>query len=207
MATVELYPSSGISLVCPLSALEYGSQGKGMVRSMTVKITAGGSQEMDFEDGFESVAAESFRVGPTLHMGLTIRSEIEAISPLVDRLMPMIKLSHCVPGDERDVEIALREALANAVLHGNKQDIQRKVHFSCRIHPGRELSIVIKDEGSGFDPSGVPDPTSVENVLSENGRGIYLMKMLMDEVRFEHGGTEVRLQKGFKRKAGWSFQK
>jgi serine/threonine-protein kinase RsbW len=107
---------------------------------------------MGFNDNFESPAAEPVCIGPTLHVRLTMQSEIDAISPLVDRLMPLIKISRCVSGDERKVEIALREALTNAVLHGNKHDVQEKVHISCCIHPGRELSIVVRDEGSGFDP-------------------------------------------------------
>ena len=55
-------------------------------------------------------------------------------------------------GDECDVEIALREALANAVLHGNRQDAEKKVQINCRIQFGGEVSIIIKDEGKGFDP-------------------------------------------------------
>src|ERR1700676_3184620 len=59
-------------------------------------------------------------------------SEIEAISPLVDRLMPPIRESQCVPGEEQDVELALREALGNAVVRGNQQDPRKKVHIRCR---------------------------------------------------------------------------
>ena len=169
-----------------------------MAGRMTTKIQAERSREMVFKDNFESLAAEPVCIGPTLHVSLTMRSEIEAISQLVDRLMPLIRISHCVSGDERDVEIALREALANAVLHGNRQDIQKKVRISCCVHPGKELSVVVKDEGSGFDPSCVPDPTAVEKIHSENGRGILLMNALMDDVRFEHGGTAVHLYKRFK---------
>jgi serine/threonine-protein kinase RsbW len=158
-----------------------------------MKIQAESSREMVFKDNSESLSAEAVCIGPTLHVSLTMRSEIEAISPLVDRLMPLIKISRCVSGDECNVEIALREALTNAVLHGNMHDIQKKVHLSCCIHPGRELSIVVRDEGSGFDPSEVPNPTAIENLHCEAGRGILLMNVLMDDVRFERGGTEVHL--------------
>jgi len=153
---------------------------------------------MDFKDNFESLVAAPVCVGPTLRVSLTMPSEIDAVSPLVDRLMALIKISQCVSGDERDVEIALREALANAVLHGNRQDTQKKVHVSCCVNPGKELSVVVKDEGSGFDPSGVANPTAVEKIHSENGRGIFLMNAFMDDVRFERGGTEVHLHKRFK---------
>lgn len=169
---------------------------------MILRLTGGRLGELHFQNGIVPEIAKPALAGPVLFVGLTMRSEVNAISPLVDRLMSLIKMSHCVPGDVRDVEIALREALANAVLHGNKEDIKKKVHIDCRVHPGKELSLVIKDEGSGFDPMKVPDPTKAENILSETGRGIHLMRMLMDSVRFDDGGREVRLRKGFKRKLG-----
>lgn len=167
---------------------------------MTARMRADGSREMEFNESCESQVAEPVCMGPTLYVSLTMRSEIDAVSDLVDRLMPLIKISHCVRGDERDVEIAVREALANAVLHGNKLDARKKVHISCCIRPGNDLFIVIRDEGGGFDPSAVPDPTAVENVRLENGRGIFLMNAFMDDVHFEGSGTEVHLYKSFKRR-------
>lgn len=165
---------------------------------MRANVSVGAGRETILQHGFEQKMSEPLRVDPTLYVALTIRSEIQAISPLLDHLMPLIRISHCVPGDECDVEIAIREALANAVLHGNKQDAEKKVHISCRIRPGRGLSIAIKDEGSGFDATHVSDPSTGENLNSEKGRGICLMKAFMDEVRFDACGTEVRLLKGFK---------
>jgi serine/threonine-protein kinase RsbW len=165
---------------------------------MRANVSRGTARETILQDGFEQKIAEPLRVGPTFYVALTMRSEIEAISPLLDRLMPLIRISHCVPGDECDVEIALREALANAVLHGNQQDAEKKVHISCRIRPGRGLTIVIDDQGNGFDATHVSDPTTAENINSEKGRGICLMNAFMDEVHFDRGGTEVRLRKGFK---------
>jgi serine/threonine-protein kinase RsbW len=174
---------------------------------MRANVSVGTTGETILQHGFQQKIAEPCNAGPTLYVALTMRSEIEAISPLVDRLMRLIKAGHCAPGDECDVEIALREALANAVLHGNKQDTRKKVHVSCRIHPGKELSIVVQDEGNGFDPAKIPDPTAVDNIISENGRGIHLMKTFMDAVHFEHGGSEVRLRKGFNGRPGWSIRK
>jgi serine/threonine-protein kinase RsbW len=125
-----------------------------------------------------------------------MRSEINAISGAADWLMTMIQECNCVTGHERAVEIALREALANAVLHGNHQDAEKQIRISCRIQFGGEVSIIVKDEGKGFDPSKVPDPTVIPNLESERGRGIYLMRTLMDEVHFEQGGAEVHMRKG-----------
>jgi len=174
---------------------------------MRAKVSFGTAGETILQRGFEQKIAEPRHAGPTICVSLTMRSEIEAISPLVDRLIALITASHCVSGDDSDVEVALREALANAVLHGNKRDIHKKVHVSCRIRPGKGLSIVIRDEGNGFDLPKIPDPTAVDNVNSGNGRGIRLMKLFMDAVSFEQGGCAVRLQKGLNWKPGWSFQK
>jgi serine/threonine-protein kinase RsbW len=106
------------------------------------------------------------------------------------------KRSGCVSGDNQtEVECSLFESLANAVLHGNRQDPAKQVHIHYRFYPGKEISFVIKDEGRGFDPSRVADPTAGENIEAEHGRGILLMKTFMDEVRYENGGTEVHLRK------------
>jgi serine/threonine-protein kinase RsbW len=152
-----------------------------------------------FQDRIEPLIIEPIVGAPGVCVSLTMRSETDAISMVVDRLMSLIRLPHCLPADERDVEIALREALANAVIHGNKEDLRKKVHIDCHVHPGRELAFVIRDEGAGFDPAMVPDPTKAENVLAEKGRGIHLMKMLMNEVHFDDAGREVRLQKFLRR--------
>jgi len=129
-------------------------------------------------------------------------SEIKGISPLVERLMRLIEGSRCVAGEEPGVELALEEALDNAVVHGNRMDRQKLVHVLCRCEPGRGISVVVKDQGQGFDPSAVPDPTAPENIGAEHGRGIWLMKSVMDEVSFERGGTEVRMRRAPTRQAG-----
>ena len=146
-----------------------------------------------------SLSSEPHIAGPNAALSITMRSEINAISGAVDWLMTMIQECNCVTGHERDVEIALREALTNAVLHGNHQDAEKQIQICCRIQFGGELSIIVKDEGKGFDPSKVPDPTVIPNLDSEHGRGIYLMRALMDEVHFEQGGAEVHMRKGSSR--------
>ena len=94
-----------------------------------------------------------------------------------------------------DIEIALREALANAAVHGNHEDPGKRVHVRCRCKAEEDVSIVVQDEGHGFDTNAVPDPTSPDTIESSHGRGIYLMKALMDEVRFEQSGTVVYMRK------------
>ena len=124
-----------------------------------------------------------------------VRSEIGQISPLVDWLMNLIAASRCVRGEEQLVELALREALSNAMLHGNRGDASKLVHVRCRCECGGGLSVVVRDQGQGFDANKVPDPLAFENLGAEHGRGIHLMKLAMDEVSFERGGTEVHMRK------------
>src|SRR6202035_3693187 len=132
--------------------------------------------------------------GPCIELERTLPSEVAAISPFVDKLMRLIRKCGCVPEGENDVEIALREALANAIIHGNHEDRRKYVHVTCRCEPD-EVSIAVKDEGKGFDVNSVPDPAAPENIGSVHGRGIQLMKALMDEVRFEEGGVVVHMRK------------
>jgi anti-sigma regulatory factor (Ser/Thr protein kinase) len=124
-----------------------------------------------------------------------VGSDTRLISPLVDWLMNLIAASRCVSGMEEYVELALREALCNAMLHGNRLQARKLVRICCCCDYCKGVSIVISDQGKGFDPEMVPDPLAVENLESEHGRGIHLMKLAMDEVSFEHGGTEVRMRK------------
>ena len=120
---------------------------------------------------------------------------IQAISPLVDRLMRLIEGSHCVPGAEPDVELALREALDNAVVHGNQENPERKVRIRCRCQPGNEISIVVTDQGEGFDFETILRNGITLDPDSEHGRGLQLMKAYMDDVHFERGGSEVHMRK------------
>jgi serine/threonine-protein kinase RsbW len=124
-----------------------------------------------------------------------MRSEIKAISPVVDQLMRLIEGSRCVAGNEFVVELALREALSNAVIHGNEMDAHKLVQVRCRCEGGKGVWLTVKDQGKGFDPAAVPDPVAVERLEEEHGRGIHLMKLAMDQVSFEQRGTEVHMCK------------
>jgi len=133
--------------------------------------------------------------GSLMEIDAWIPSEISKISPLVERLMRLIEGSHCITGEEGAVELALREALSNAVVHGNGLDAHKLVHVRCRCKVGRGISVIVSDQGQGFDPRTVPDSVTVENLEADHGRGIHLMKLAMDEVSFEQRGTEVHMSK------------
>ena len=98
-------------------------------------------------------------------------------------------------GSELNIEIALREALANAVIHGNGENPNKRVYVVCHCSTDGELSISIRNQGEGFDSRAVPDPTTPENSLSTHGRGICVMRAFMDEVRFEEGGSVVHMRR------------
>ena len=122
-------------------------------------------------------------------------SQVQVISQFVDRLMRFILDFRSADGSEVDIEMALREALANAVVHGNRENPSKRVYVECHGYTDGEVSITVRDEGPGFDSNTVPDPTTPERKLFEHGRGIYLMTTLMDEVSFEESGRVVHMRK------------
>jgi serine/threonine-protein kinase RsbW len=129
-----------------------------------------------------------------LHQSL--QSRVEVISPFLNQLMFFIASLREADGSAAiDIELALREALTNAVVHGNHQDPDRHVYVVFRCSTDGEVSITIRDQGQGFDSRAIPDPTAPEELLSTHGRGIYLMRALMDEVCFEEGGAVVHMRK------------
>jgi hypothetical protein len=100
--------------------------------------------------------------GAPLDVHTWVRSEIALISPPVDWLMNLIATSHCVCGEEQLVEFALREALSNAMLHGNRLETGKLIHVHCRCEPRREFFVVVSDQGRGFDPNQIPKSIALE---------------------------------------------
>ncbi len=94
------------------------------------------------------------------------------------------------------VSMAVREAMINAILHGNAYAPDKRVNLTFEQN-GREMIVIISDEGEGFIPEEVPDPLAPENLLKQSGRGIFLMRAFMDEVRFRklEPGTEITMIK------------
>ena len=95
------------------------------------------------------------------------------------------------------IDMAVREAITNAVLQGNKLDETKFADVSLKMLP-EAFEIIIHDQGTGFNPSDIPDPTKEENILKTSGRGIFFMRSLMDEVEWSMdatGGTTVRMLK------------
>jgi len=99
-------------------------------------------------------------------------------------------------GDVEGIGLAVREALANAIIHGNRSDPEKSVGIFVAVNENCDLLIIIRDSGSGFDPSCVPNPTVGDSLLVSHGRGIFLMQKFMDRIDFRFKqGTEVVMQR------------
>ena len=129
-----------------------------------------------------------------LKLQKTLQGRIEAIPPFVEGVMKIVESMGCAPGREREVEVALLEALANAVQHGCKNDPSKNVEVCVACDESRGLLIIIRDPGEGFDPASIPSPVVGQNLFSAHGRGVFLINQLMDEVRYEKGGTEIHMK-------------
>jgi len=132
---------------------------------------------------------------PFVEVRQSLPSKVAVISPFADQLMRFILNFRSADGSEADIEMALHEALANAVIHGNGENSGKRVYVDCRCYMDGEVSITVRDEGRGFDCNAIPSPTFRENLLFAHGRGIYLMKTFMDEITFEEGGAVVMMRK------------
>lgn len=143
-----------------------------------------------------ALLGRSSTLGPFVELQQSMPSQVDAITPLVSQLMLFISKFRHPDQSELDIEIALREAMVNAVIHGNRENPEKRVHVACRCDTAGQVEIIVRDQGDGFDKKAIADPTSPGNVLNTHGRGIYLMEALMDESWFEEGGTVVRMRKG-----------
>ncbi len=127
-------------------------------------------------------------------LSVTFLADRDAIDPVVGSVMNAIR-EMCVKGSEDDIELALTEALANAVVHGAKSDPSKLIECDVACDDQKGIIIVVRDPGSGFDPTKIENPCEGENLYSNHGRGIFLINQLMDEVQFHKNGTEIRMAK------------
>ena len=129
-----------------------------------------------------------------------IPSDLEAARRVQDRIEAVVKAAF----DEHDafaVKMAVEEALVNAIKHGNQMDRTKKVRICYRLLTDR-FECHISDEGPGFDPADVPDPTAVENLERPCGRGLMLMRHYMNEVAYNAEGNRVSMSRVFKNQNG-----
>jgi len=130
---------------------------------------------------------------------LKFPSRIEAVDEVAAALAGVVSRSGIDEKAAFGIDMAVREAVTNAVLHGNKEDETKFVEVIVKSSPS-ELEIRVHDEGFGFNPELIQDPTKEENLLKTSGRGIFFMRNFMDEVDWlirPEGGTTVRMLKRF----------
>jgi serine/threonine-protein kinase RsbW len=131
----------------------------------------------------------------SLRVRVTLAAERKSVDPVVEQVMEAIRQTHCVNGKEDAIELSLQEALANAVVHGAKEDPSKIVECLVACDEQRGVLIIVRDPGPGFDPGAIPTCTMGENLYSNHGRGIFLINQLMDEVKFLKNGTEIHMVK------------
>jgi len=130
-----------------------------------------------------------------LKLKVTLAADPNAIEPVVEGVMEIVREMQCAAGNEDAIELALSEALANAVVHGAKADPSKIIECDVGCDESRGMLIVVRDPGQGFDPNAIPSPVCGESIYSDHGRGIYLINELMDEVKFAKNGTEIHMIK------------
>ncbi|MGB9235714.1 MAG: ATP-binding protein [Terriglobales bacterium] len=122
-------------------------------------------------------------------------ADSEAIAAVVDAISEILTSLH-VPEQKRfEVALAVQEALANAVVHGCGNDPSKKVRCRMKADPQGRIVISVTDPGPGFSPEQLADPKRGENLHADHGRGVYLIRQLMDEVHFGRSGNEIRMWK------------
>ena len=132
--------------------------------------------------------------GPMTPTEVTIPSDPAEARRVQDAIEEDLRANRFTDHEIFGIKLALEEALVNAIKHGNQMDRSKKVHVSYQVVPER-FDVLITDEGPGFDPEDVPDPTAVENLERPCGRGLMLMRHYMNEVSFGAGGNSVAMTK------------
>jgi serine/threonine-protein kinase RsbW len=147
----------------------------------------------------QSLAVGDFQVhSPVFTLDKVIRSDPRVVDETASEITMALKRLDGFD-DAEPVALAIREALSNALVHGNRCDPEKTIAICVALKDDGGLFVSVKDSGSGFDQNALPNPLALENLLSNHGRGIFLMRHFMDEVEFNFDhGTEVRMRRSQK---------
>ncbi len=128
-------------------------------------------------------------------LDVNMPADAEAVAAVVDSISETLERLE-VPEQKRfEVALAVQEALANAVVHGCGNDRSKQIRCRLKSDPQGRIVIIVTDPGPGFSPDLQSDPKRGENLYADHGRGVYLIRQLMDEVQFERSGSEIRMWK------------
>ena len=130
-----------------------------------------------------------------------IASDTKAARHVLDEVLAQLEAQHWEQRDIFGIHLATEEALVNAICHGNRSDVRKNVHVVCRLDSDR-IRIEISDEGVGFNPKGLPDPTTSDQLHVPCGRGVMLMRAFMSRVEFNAQGNTVIMEKDREQTAG-----
>jgi len=132
----------------------------------------------------------------TNRSSMTLESDLANVDPVETKAEQLARDAGFDEDTASQIAMVAREAVINAILHGNKKDPAKRVQVGFELND-ESLRIKIADEGAGLDPDTVPDPLAPENILRSSGRGIFLMRAIMDEVHFHQldPGTEIEMIK------------
>ena len=129
-------------------------------------------------------------------MNMMIPADPAAIATVTEGVMRVLRETAGAADDNAmAIELALQEALANAIRHGCGGDPDKRIQCCVTSDASGDVLIVVRDPGPGFDPASVPNPLEEENLFKSSGRGIYLINQLMDQVQFADRGREVTMRK------------
>jgi anti-sigma regulatory factor (Ser/Thr protein kinase) len=126
-------------------------------------------------------------------------SRRDAVSPTVERILKAVTPAGLSRDQRDDLAVALAEALSNAAVHGNRLRPDSHVSVVIKVKPGVGAVVDVRDSGHGFDVEGLSDPTHPEKILTPGGRGVFLMRRLVDHVEYTAPGNHVRLTIGKRR--------
>ena len=116
-----------------------------------------------------------------------------AVAPMVDRVLRAVRGSRITDEQRDDLAVAVAEALSNAAVHGNRLEPKRRVRVAVEVTPDGGVTVEVSDSGGGFDSGAVSDPTDPARVLVPGGRGVFLMRRLVDRLEYNQAGNAVRL--------------
>ena len=128
-----------------------------------------------------------------------INSDLKIIPQITLHVFKKLKDLEISEDELFDIRLCLEEALINAIKHGNRTQKDKKIFFKIKISPGK-IEIEVKDQGKGFNHRNIPSPTIKKNLEKTSGRGIFLIKKLMDKVEFLDSGTRIRMIKYIQQK-------
>ncbi len=128
---------------------------------------------------------------------LKISSRTQSIRKVSDEILKSLEPYNIDEGRAFDIKLSIEEAVRNAIVHGNRSDRKLSVKVSWKVDAGAVI-IEVEDEGKGFDHKAVLDPTHKENIMRTCGRGVFLIKKLMDEAEYVGAGNKLRMVKKLK---------